>query len=143
MISSVPAPQDDDDLALAGQSDEKSNFNESWIGRNVFGIAASVLIFIGLLFLGVWAWNNMSDYLKVSMMFVVSGLIASIGIILGQIEPNDFTKILTGCGSGAVFISILVTRMYFQMLNDLSVSIMLIAWLMAILIVVNSSNRCI
>ena len=109
----------------------RRELNESWVGRNVLGIAASVLVFIGLLFLGVWAWNNVGDWLRVAMIFAVSGAITVLGITLGHKKLNVFTKILTGCGFGAVFISIFVTYLYFRMLGDIPAYCLLFGWLVA------------
>jgi len=111
----------------------KRELNESWIGRNVVGIAASVLIFIGLLFLGVWAWNNVGDWLKVILIFVVSGILTALGIGLGYKQQNVFTKILTGCGFGAVFISIFVTYLYFRMLGAIPAYCLLFGWLVTVM----------
>ena len=40
---------------------------ENWVGRNVLGVAASVLIFIGLIFLGVLVYKYITDDIKIHM----------------------------------------------------------------------------
>jgi hypothetical protein len=116
------------------------SFNESWIGRNVFGIAASVLIFFGLLFLKVREWSNVGDWLKVLMMFAVSGALTGLGIVLGRKKQNTFTRILTGCGFGAVFISIFATYLYFHMLSEIVAYCILFVWLAAAMLMTRFSQ---
>ena len=122
--------------APARPAKPRREFNESWIGRNVFGIAASVLVFVGLLFLGVWAWNNVGEWLKIFMMFAASGVMTALGIVLGHKKQNAFTRILTGCGFGAVFISLFVTHLYFRMLGDIPAYCLLFGWLVAAMVVI-------
>ena len=107
----------------------KRAFNEGWVGRNMFGIMASVLIYIGLLFLCVWAWNNADGRLTVALLFAISSVITGHGIALGRKKQNAFTQILTGCGFGAVFISIFSTHIYFHMLSEIAAYTLLFGWL--------------
>ena len=118
---------------------EKSSA-ENWIGRNVLGIAASVLIFIGLIFLGVMIYDYLTDGIKILLMFSISGLITAVGIFLCIKKRNTFTSILTGCGCGSVFISVLLTHIYFFKISDVTAFAILLVWMAAALFLAKKLN---
>lgn len=102
---------------------------ESVVGRNILGIAASVLTFIGLIYLGVLIYENLTDTLRIILMFSFSGVLTGLGVFLSVKNSNTFTHILTGCGCGAFFISIMLTHLYFGRLPDFAAFSILLAWL--------------
>lgn len=106
---------------------------ENWFGQNVLGIAASVLFFIGLIVFAVWIYNDIPDAVKVILMYAISAGTAAAGILLTKRRRNNFTLILSGCGSGLLFISILLTHIYFGYLNDVATFGLLLIWLIAAL----------
>ncbi|MCL2487368.1 MAG: DUF2339 domain-containing protein, partial [Oscillospiraceae bacterium] len=106
---------------------------ENMLGRNVLGIAASVLIFVGLIFLGRLIYDNLTDGIKVALMFVISAVITGLGVILCRKARNPFTLILTGCGCGSFFISILLTHIYFNMIRSTIAYALLLVWMVAVL----------
>ena len=109
-------------------------FTEGVIGRNVLGIAASLLIFLGLIFLGVLVYDHLTDAVKIALMFGISTILTGLGVFLSLRSKNAFTTILTGCGSGALFISILLTHVYFNKMNDIVAFALLLCWLVVILL---------
>jgi uncharacterized membrane protein len=106
------------DIATPVKKDSKGDV-ESWFGRNVIGIMASLLVFIGLVFLGVLAYEHITNTGKIIAMYVISSVILGLGIGLTIKKRNNFTLILMGCGCGSFFISILLTHIYFNRINDI------------------------
>lgn len=113
---------------------------ENWFGRNVLGVAASILFFIGLIVFAVWVYNDIPDTVKVILMFLLSAAVTATGIGLTARRRNNFTLILTGCGSGLLFISILLTHVYFGRLNDIATFFLLLVWLAASLFLSRQLN---
>jgi len=99
------------------EAKRKRTTTENWVGRNVLGIAASVLVFIGLIFLGRLIYEKITDEIKIVLMFVLSTVITGLGVFLCKKTRNAFTVILTGCGCGSYFIAIILTHTYFGKMN--------------------------
>ncbi|MCL2884406.1 MAG: DUF2339 domain-containing protein, partial [Oscillospiraceae bacterium] len=106
---------------------------ENWIGRNVLGVAASILVFVGLIFLGRLIYEHITDTIKIILMFALSTVLTGVGVALSAKKRNAFTVILTGCGCGAFFISIMLTHIYFGRMNDIAAFSLLLAWTAATL----------
>lgn len=113
---------------------------ENWVGRNVLGIAASILFFVGIIVFAVWIYNSIPEPVKIFLMYFISAGITAAGILLAARRRNHFTLILTGCGCGLLFISILLTRAYFGRLNDPAAFTLLLIWLIAALILAKGLN---
>lgn len=113
---------------------------ENWFGRNVLGVAASILFFIGLIVFAVWIYNDIPETVKILLMYALSAAVAVTGILLTRRRRNNFTLILTGCGCGLLFISILLTHVYFGRLNDVATFALLLVWLMAALVLSRQMN---
>jgi len=105
------------------------NTLENWIGKNVLAIAASILIFIGLIFLGILTYQNIGETGKMVLMYLVSLGITAAGLLLNRKLHNVFTEILSGCGFGCIFISILITHVWFHKINDIAAFTFLLIWL--------------
>ncbi|MCL2088440.1 MAG: DUF2339 domain-containing protein [Oscillospiraceae bacterium] len=120
-------------IPVEQKTPKKFSMTESWVGRNLLGIAASVLIFIGLIFLGVLIYEHITDSIKITLMFVLSAAITGLGVFLAIKKRNAFTEILTGCGCGSFFISIMITHIYFDRLDEIAAFSLLLVWLAAVL----------
>lgn len=108
---------------------------ETWLGRNVLGIVASILVFIGLIFLGVLVYGNITEPVKIALMYALSTLLTGLGVFLAVKKRNNFTLALTGCGCGSFFLSILLTHVYFGKLPDLAAFGLLLVWMACTLFV--------
>jgi hypothetical protein len=106
---------------------------ESYLGRNVLGIAASILVFVGLIFLGTLIYKHITDDMKIFGMYALSTLVTGLGIVLTVKKRNNFTDIFVGCGCGSFFISILLTHIYFNRISDLLAFSLLLIWMAAVL----------
>ncbi len=111
------------------QKPKEKNFNiksiESWIGVRFFNIVASLLVFIGLV---LFVTISGSAVLKIAAMYVISGALTALGAILTKKSKSIFSLGLTGCGLGALFISILLTHIYFHVINDVAAFSLLLIW---------------
>jgi hypothetical protein len=124
----------------AAQKPQTNRSWESWVGRNLIGIIASVLVFVGLIFLGVLVVPRMPDELKILSMFVLSAAFVVPGFILTKKIKNSFTQILLGTGCGAFFISILLTHLFFHAIGDIPAFALLLAWMAASLFVAKTTQ---
>ncbi|NTV89337.1 MAG: DUF2339 domain-containing protein [Clostridiales bacterium] len=113
---------------------------ENLLGRNVLGIAASVLVFIGLIFLGTLVYKQFTETMKIIAMYAISAVVTGLGVFLAVKKRNNFTLILTGCGCGSFFISILLTHIYFNRINDLAAFSLLLVWMASILLLSRAMN---
>ena len=78
---------------------------EKTLGKSVMGVMASVLIFVALIMFAIVALPSMTDTIKMIAMFVISGGITGIGVMLmKKDQKNAFNASIAGCGIGAVFI---------------------------------------
>jgi len=111
---------------------EKVDF-EKKLGQNIMGILASLLIFIGLGLFIVLIYDYLTSPIKVFGMFVLSFSILGLGLFLFKKRHDIFSLSLTGCGIGSVYISILMTNVYFHYIGDIPMYSLIVAWLAGIL----------
>ncbi|MDR1422518.1 MAG: DUF2339 domain-containing protein [Coriobacteriales bacterium] len=104
------------------------------MGRNIAGIIAAVLVFLGLIFLGFLVVPTLTDVIKVIAMFSFSALLFLAGLVLTRRHKNGFSLALLGTGLGAVFISVLITHLYFDLLGNVPAYLILLVWLAVCLI---------
>lgn len=108
---------------------KKNGSTESWIGKHLMGVLASVLIFIALILFASLIIPYLNDAVKITMMFTVSIGLSGFAFYEHRKRPkNTFFTALLACGLGCSFLSILVTRIYFEAISDLVMYILLLAW---------------
>lgn len=106
---------------------------EKTIGRSFMGIFASVLIFISLILFATLLLPYFNDTAKMITTYVVSLAFLGIGLWkLRKEKQNKFFLALTGCGFGALYISLLLSNMYFKVLGDIPLYILICIWGMAV-----------
>lgn len=128
-----PVSKAADVLKLKKALKSKMETLENWFGRNVLGVAASILIFVGLVFLGTLVYKQITETMKIFAMYAISTIVTGLGIALTFKKRNNFTDILTGCGCGSFFISILLTHIYFNRISDIAAFSLLLLWMASIL----------
>jgi hypothetical protein len=101
------------------------------MGRNVLAIVASALAFIGLIYLGILVVPHLPDWSRITLMFVISAGVGLLGYALHRSKPTVLTQALLGTGAGGLFISIMVTHLYFHALSDVVAFSLLAIWLVA------------
>ncbi|WP_026656903.1 DUF2339 domain-containing protein [Butyrivibrio sp. AE3003] len=107
----------------------KRNSTESWIGKHLMGVLASVLVFIALILFASLIIPYLNDTVKIGMMFTVSIALTSFAFYEHKKRPdNTFFTALLACGLGCSYLSILVTRIYFKAISDVIMYVLLLVW---------------
>lgn len=103
---------------------------ESVIGKTIMVICASILIFIGLGFFSVAILKDFNDVAKAILMFSVSGILTVFGVVFSFVKKDNkvFTAV-AGCGIGALYISILVSKVGFEIISTTVMIAMLCVWI--------------
>ncbi|MDR0514474.1 MAG: DUF2339 domain-containing protein [Coriobacteriaceae bacterium] len=115
----------------SGSKPVKDRSFENIFGKNILGIAAAILVFLGLIFLGFLVVPSFTDMVKIILMFFTSLVLTAGGYLLNRRYANNFTKALLGTGLGAFFISIQMTHLYFNALNEIATFAFLLVWMAA------------
>lgn len=102
---------------------------ESILGKNVLSLAAAVLIFAGLVFLGTLVYRYLTDTVKIVALFAISVVLTGLGLALIERRLSAFSQSMLGTGCGSFFISIVLTHLYFNRLSDVAAYAMLVVWL--------------
>lgn len=107
----------------------KSGDFENLMGKSLMGIFASVLIFISLVFFATLILPTLSDTVKMIAMYLVSFAFLGLGMfLLNKDNKNKLYLSVSGCGIGAVYISLLVSNMYFKVIGDVALYIFIFIW---------------
>ena len=102
---------------------------EKTIGKSLMGIFASVLIFISLILFATLLLPYFNDTAKMITTYVVSFAFLGLGLWKMKKDPqNKFYIALTGCGMGALYISLLLSNMYFKVLGDIPLYVLIAIW---------------
>lgn len=118
-----------------------SRFEDN-LGGKVMGIVAAVLVFIGLLLFGSMLYERLGDTARVAILFIASFLILGAGLFLERKRRSRFTTSLIGCGFGAVYISLFISALYYQMFGKEVLYILLFLWLISIGLYVFHQHSC-
>lgn len=102
---------------------------ETNLGKNVMSVLASILIFIGLISFVAFVFTDLSEMLKMGLMFLFSFGLFGVGLWRVEKNKNAFSLGLSSCGIGAVFISILLSCFYFEFItNEFLLFGLLVGW---------------
>lgn len=102
---------------------------ESVVGKNLMGVFASVLIFISLVLFAALIYPYLNDTVKMIVMFGVSFLFLIIGLLkIKKDRENKLYQSVTGCGLGAVYISLLISSLYFGAIGDIALYVLIALW---------------
>lgn len=103
---------------------------EKTLGTNIMGIIASILIFISIVIFGGLLIPHLNDITMVVLIFLFSFLLFGCGLfLLRKNNLNKFYLSLCSCGASAICVSLLVTRIYFQLLNNFGLLFLISIWL--------------
>lgn len=113
----------------APASDKKFDL-EGKIGKSWMGIFASVLVFISVVMFAAVIIPNLTDAMKMAIMFIFAfGLTAfALYLLLGKDSENKLYLALTGCGVGCVYISLIVSSLYFKIIGPYVLFALLFIW---------------
>lgn len=102
---------------------------ESVVGKNILGVVAAALTFLGLIFLGFLVVPAITDTIKVGFMFTLSVALTAVGAPLSLKKKNAFTVALLACGCGSLFITLMLSHTFFQIMPDYLAYGLLLFWL--------------
>ena len=107
----------------------KKSDTESLVGRNVMGVAASVLIFISIILFATLLIPMLTDGIKITIMLVVSFGITAVGLFKWfPKKESAFFLSLAACGIGAIYISLFICNAYFHVINEYVLYILILFW---------------
>ncbi len=122
----------------------QKKFNpEELLGKNIMGIAASVLIFISFILFAVLMVPLLTDNIKVILMLTVSLGITAFGLVMWfrKERKSTFFLSLSACGVGAVYISLFMCNAYFHIINDLVLYLLILIWAAGVLVLSRYKQR--
>lgn len=103
---------------------------EKTMGAGIMGIVASVLIFISIIIFGGLLLPYLTDVIMTVVMFLLSFILFGAGyLLLRKDQKNKFHISLCACGATAVCVSLFVTRLYFELINDMVFLVLIAVWL--------------
>lgn len=107
---------------------EKRDF-EKTIGKSFMGIMASVLIFISLILFATVIVPFFGEVVKMVTTYVISFAFVIVGLIkLRKDNTNKFYISILACGVGAVYISLLLSNIYFKKIEEIPLYILICLW---------------
>lgn len=119
-----------------------ANDLEKTIGKSLMGIFASVLIFISLILFATLLLPYFNDIAKMITMYLISLAFTGAGLWkLQKNKDNKFYMALTGCGIGAVYISLLLSNMYFKVIGDITLYVLIGIWAAGVCFLAKFRNR--
>lgn len=131
-IQPIQQPAPDFPPPTAEQKPQKNL--ENVFGKNVVGIIAAVLMFIGVFAFGTLVLTSMTDIIKVISSFVVSGAVAIAGLLWTKKNNTIWSNIVAGCGMGMIYISIFLTHLHYHMIGNIATFALIFAWAIGVII---------
>lgn len=114
---------------------------EKRFGKTIMGIVASVLIFISIILFATLLIPSLNNTIKMIVTYVVSFIICGIGWFkLHKNRQDRFFLALTGCGMGALYISLLLSNMYFKVIGDVLLYVLIAVWALGICVLSRYNN---
>ena len=102
---------------------------EKLFGKNFMGIFASVLIFISLIIFATLLLPHLTDTMKLIGLYIISfGLIAAGFVLIHKNKNNKFYIALIGCGVGSLYITLLLSDLYFKAIGDILLYTFILIW---------------
>lgn len=114
---------------------------ENAVGKSLMGIFASVLIFISLILFATLLLPYFNETAKMITTYLVSFAFTGFGLWkLQKDRENKFYIAVTGCGIGAVYISLLLSNFYFKMMGDIALYVWIALWAAAVCLLAKLKN---
>lgn len=106
---------------------KKPVLREEVIGKNVMGVLASILIFIGLCSLGALVYASLTDIMKSGIVHLISFGIMGVGLWRVGKKKNAFSLSLSAIGLSSVYISIMIDA-WLGIIDPVFMGVLLVAW---------------
>lgn len=120
---------------------EKKSF-ESVYSRTILPVLASILIFFGLMLFVSTVLKDIPQVLQCILAYIISFGILGTGLFFkSRGNASVLSNSLMGCGIGAVYISIFATKIYFNLIPDAVMLILIASWSVFINILAKKLNN--
>lgn len=117
------------------EADDKTDDMENRIGKSLMGVVASALIFISLIFFATLIYPMLNDTVKLCTMYALSAAFLMAGLLLLRRDKHSRVYIaLAGCGVGALYLSLLLTNIYFKRIGDIALYALILVWVAGVCI---------
>ncbi|MBO5352597.1 MAG: DUF2339 domain-containing protein [Lachnospiraceae bacterium] len=114
---------------------------EKTVGKSLMGVFASVLIFISLILFATLLLPYFNNTAKMITTYLVSVAFTGFGLWkLQKDRENKFYIAVTGCGIGAVYISLLLSNFYFKMMGDIALYVWITLWAASVCVLAKLKN---
>lgn len=114
---------------------------EKLVGKNLMNILASILIFVSIVSFASIILPALGDAAKIFLMFLVSFIFTGAGLFLQKKDKtNKFYLAITSCGFGAIYISLILSHVYFNIISQYVLYILILAWII-ILNMINCEHK--
>lgn len=115
---------------------------EKTIGKSFMGIVASGLIFISLILFATLLLPYFNDTAKMITTYLISFAFTGVGLFqLKKDKTNKFFVAITGCGIGAIYISLLLSNMYFKVIGDILLYVFICIWGIGVCFLAKLQNK--
>ena len=104
---------------------------EQFIGKTAMGVGASVLIFIAMVMFATLIIPAFNDTMKMLSMYALSAALIVAGEFIYKKSRTGY-MILSACGVGALFISFVATCVYFRVIGQTVLYILLLLWVFGV-----------
>lgn len=126
------------EAAAMPRAEKQHGMTERRFGKTVMSILASLLVFVGLVYLGKTVHGHLSDSVKVGIIYAVSALVAVFGLV--KMHKEGKYKVLytslAACGLGSIYISTLVAHFAFGFFSSVVLLSIIGVWI-ALLVVLS------
>ena len=115
---------------------------ENFLGKNIMGIAASILIFISFILFATLVIPALTDGIKLILMLAVSIGITAVGLIKWFPKKESvFFLSLGACGVGAIYISLFLCHAYFHIFGAIVLYVLILGWEIGVLFLSRYKQR--
>lgn len=122
-------PQPDLSLTDSQKPLRKPQEYEKMFGKNFMGIFASGLIFVSLVIFATLIVPYLNDTMKLLGLYILSFGILGAGLLLfHKHSENKFYIALIGCGTGSLYLSLLLSDLYFKVIDDTVLYCLILVW---------------
>lgn len=102
---------------------------ENVYSKNILPVLASIFVFIGLMFFASIVLKDVPLLIQCIFTYILSFAIFGVGFFFRRKDnAKIFSNALMGCGIGAVYISIFATKIYFNLVHDIVLFLLVASW---------------
>jgi hypothetical protein len=114
---------------------------EKVVGKAWMGVLASVLIFVSLIFFATVMIPLLTDTAKMVIMYAVSVAILAAGLVLLNRRGRAVYVAISSCGLGAVYLSMLMSNIYFEVIGDITLYLFVLVWAVGVAYLSRTKSR--